>query len=431
MTQLSKLTSKIILVFLSSAYLMSCTGGTANSSFGSSSNNGASGGPPGSSDGVVDPSYFFVGVDSTVNDVAHVHLDGQFGSTCSIDPSTSLNDLVCIVDAPEAEVFMHGLALKYNVPPGMCRYLRRQTYWFYNHPVGYGPGSITVNQTFTDGTFSAGSCSINGGATSLAACTSDLEVSIDPSDQPPTIGCVYDRSLGGGVNGCLGSYGLTVNTTTIVTTGTPSNVTSTSSSVPSWGGTVASLIGGAGRWGWPQSTAGYPVTLITPAHNGLFNEIYSVPAPIDSIGAGTTMEISNYSTPAMNTHDGFVSATVSNLPYAIEPIDDYSGSAIDSGNDSYLFECRDHADEMLQRVRVYVREWDTYQDYYNYVTSKGTDEVPDRRVGNEGGTCTGIAGPCNDYLDLDDFVDRFVSYTTNLPADVNRRFGYFPQIPIK
>lgn len=438
MTQLSKLTSKIILALLSSAYLMSCTGGNVSSSFGMSSTGSAIDNiPPGMSSGVVDPSFFYVGVDSEVNDIAHVHQEGLFGTPCAIDPTSSLQDIKCIVDAPEAEIYMHGIVFKYNVPPGMCRFLRRETYWFWNHEIGIGPSSIEVNMTVTDGTVTGSACRFNG-IGGFGACNTNNEVFVNTTSATPILKCVYDHTdIEFGKNGCFGNYTLTVNTTTVTSGPPPTSSSSTSVSNLNWGGTYGPLIGGAGHLGWDTGSDGRPAHLYTPAHLGVFNQSYKIPAPIDSNGGSimgkTNMEIANFTTPGLNTHDGYTSAAVSTLPYALEPIDDFSGSAIISGNDSYLYECVDQAHEILHRVRVYVREWDTYQDYYDYITSKGVTEIPDRRVGNEGGTCTGIHGPCNDYADFDDLADAWVSYTTTVPASASdplaaRRRNYFPQI---
>lgn len=449
MTQLLKLTGKIFLVSVGSVYLMSCTGGNVSSSFGSSNSGSLVDKiPDGMSSGVVDPLLFYVGVDNTVNDIAHVHLEGDFSKTCSIDPNTSLQDLRCIVDSPEAEIFLHGMDFIYNVPPGMCRYLRRQTYWFWNHEVGIGPRSIEINMTVTDGVVTASSCQFNG-AGGFVACNSNNEALVDTSTQTPIITCVYDNTkLSGGQNGCLGKYDLTINTTTVITNPF-SSTTSNSSSIVEWGGTVNTLVGGAGRHGWPLTKEGIPAIVYTPANLGLFNERYSIPKLIDVIEGSpivgiTTMEIANYSTPALNSHDGYLSGSVSTLPYALQPIDDFSGDKESDfllglpdsyQKEAYLYDCLDQAEEVLHRVRVYVREWDTYQDYFDYITSKGVTEVPDR-AGNEGGACTGVAGPCNDYSDWDDLAAFWVSYTTNVPANtldpaVGRRRNYFPQIPRK
>lgn len=433
MTQLSKLTCKIILVFLSSAYLMSCTGGNVSSSFGSSSSGSLVDQiPAGMSDGIMDPSVFYIGIDSSVNDIAHVHQAGDFSSACSINPQSTLNNITCMIEVPEAELYMHGLVMKYNVPAGMCRYLERSTYWYYNNEVGYGPSSIEINRTYTDTVLTASSCRFDG-VGGFGSC-SGLEAVVNATAVAPEITCVYDHSKQeNGRNGCLGTYALTVTTTTIITTtAPPTNTTVSSNSVVSWGGSVKNLLGGAARYdGWPINSYGYPMIRKTAAHLGLLNNLYTLPAPINSIGVSTTMELANYSTPALNSHDGFVLPTVSTYPYALDPIDDFSGDAIEPGHDNYTFECLDQADEVLNRVSVYVREWDTYQDYYDYITTKGVTEVPDRRVGNEGGNCTGISGPCNDYLDLDDLASLFVSYSTTLPGDLNRRPAYFPQIPSK
>jgi hypothetical protein len=445
MTQLLKLTSKIILVSVCSAYLMSCTGGSASSSFGSSSSGSLVDKiPDGMSNGIVDPSFLYVGVESKTNDVAHVHKDGMFGTNCAIDPNSSLQDIKCIVDVPEAELYMHGLELKYNVPAGMCRYLARETYWFWNHEIGFGPSSIVVNVTVTDGSVTASSCQFDGGG--VVPCNSSIEALVNTSSPAPVIKCIYDHSsLEGGRNGCLGTYSLTVNTTTITSGTPPTTSNSTSTSTVQWGGTVGPLVGGAGRNGWQIGPEGLPLRIYTASHLGLLNQTYKINPPIDTSGVGyfvgaprlTALEIANYYTPALNIHDGYTTGATSDQPYALQPIDDFSGSPIVGGNDSYLFECIDQAHEVLHRIKVYVRDWDTYQDYYDYITSKGTTEVPDRRVGSEGGTCTGIYGPCNDYPDFDDLAVGWVSYNTTVPlnnsTDVNlgRRQYYFPQIRSK
>ncbi len=428
MTQLSKLTSRIILVTLSSAYLMSCSGGNASSSFGNSGAGSlADKVPEGMSNGVVDPSMFYVGVDSTVNDIAHVHQEGLFGNACSIKSDSTLNQVNCMIEVPEAELYMHGLVMKYNVPSGMCRYLERSTYWYYNNEVGYGPSSIAITRTYTDNVLTASQCSFNGGA--FGSCVG-TEAVVDPTNESPQITCVYDHSKEeNGKNGCLGTYALSITTTTVVSAPFSTNTTVTGSRV-SWGGSVRNLIGGAARYdGWPLDNLGYPMIRKTPAHLGLLNNLYTLPAPINTIGVSSTMELANYYTPSLNNHDGFLTGRISPLPYAIDPIDDFSGDSIFPGNSKYTFECLDQADEVLNIINVTVREWDTYQDYYDYVTTKGVTEVPDRRVGSEGGNCTGISGPCNDYIDLDDMAALFVSYSTNLPGDVLRRPAYFPQIP--
>src|SRR5437868_5825688 len=107
----TKLTLKMIALLLGAMYFSGCTGGAASSSFGSagSSATGLLQPPDGQSDGVTDPNFMYVGVDATNNTVAHVHQDGKFSTSCSIDPKTTLplQDIKCIVDIPEGELYNH------------------------------------------------------------------------------------------------------------------------------------------------------------------------------------------------------------------------------------------------------------------------------------------------------------------------------------
>lgn len=422
---------KIIFSLISMALLTNCSGGASSSSFGSPTSSALSPeGPSGASDGVSVATDFYIAVDPTINTIAHVHKKDTYSSKCSITPGANQSDLTCIIDIPEAEIYMNGVSLVHHLPPNMCRYLRRTPYWFYNKEIGTGPSSISISRIYKDGVLDSFSCSVDGSPVSTS-CNGFSEVTINPANLD--VKCNYDLSwTQNGTNCCLGTYSLTVDDTKNITAPISSS-NSVSTTANSWGGNAANCTGGVSKEIWPYTGAvsGLPLSVVDKSRSGLDAALTMKP-PIETISTRTSINISNYFTPVTHTHDGFVSAATSTLPYFIDPIDDRSGSAVTSGHESYEYECLDEAFETLHRIRVYIREWDTYQDFTNYVDSKGATEVPDRGSGLEGINCIGFVGNCNDMYDSDDFVNLILGapYDTTAPSTANR-IRYFPFIDIK
>ena len=430
---------KVLLLGFASALVFGCTGGAASSSFGSSTNPTFQA-PAGSSTGITDGLQFYVGIDSVINGIAHVHTDDSFANPCSISPTADSQDITCVIDTPEGELYNEGLGLKINVPPGMCRYFTKAPYWFYNEETGYGPSVIVMQRNYTNNVLLSSTCSQSldsGGMTAPAPCPGfSNEVFVNPTDGTAT--CTYDRSRAGAANCCMGNYNYTINDSKFDTV---SGLTSNTSSVQNlnWGGTYTSCIGGAGKTDWKDySASGIPLTVVYPVISGTI-EGYVVSAQIKKISSASTIGIANFysttSTP-IHAHTGFgpvltpaIPARTSKMPYFVDPIDDISGSKLLPGQDSYEYSCLDSAFEVRHRIRVYVRKWDTYQDYVNFITTAGAVSFPNRS-GVEGTGCNGVIGPCNDFPDSDDLVNSVGSFTTTL-ADFARRARYFPYLSPK
>lgn len=366
----------------------------------------------------LDLSDFFIGVANTDEIESHARTSTSFSSNCSVSSSLSNQDIACIIDVPEGDLNFWGVKLKYNVPAGMCRYLRRTPYWFYNQEIGYGPSSIQINiSQDNDGVVSAYTCSIDGGA--AGACTGLTEVDVDQSDN--SVKCKYDLRSVEKNNCCLGEY-----TYTIRTTNTDTGVIKTESENKKWDGEVQKCIGGAGRTNWDAFTkSGYPARLVTYAYKGL-NDIYEIPAPTKTANDSYNIAAANFYTPATHAHTGYVSLTGSTLPYFIDPIDDRNGTELPQASAPYVFECLNESYEIQHRISVYVRDWDVYTDYLTYITTAGVTEVPDRLNDDESVDCDGVAGPCNDKYDLDDFVNLILSgpYDTTTPANRAENFPF-------
>ena len=68
-------------------------------------------------------------------------MDDGPGTDCkiSVNEESSTEDLFCILDVMEGDLWYHKINLKYNLPEGMCDYLGFLPHWHYNQLVGEGP----------------------------------------------------------------------------------------------------------------------------------------------------------------------------------------------------------------------------------------------------------------------------------------------------
>lgn len=415
---------------------------------------GNSGVLPGTSDGMLnDATYFYVGIDTKKGVIGHVHSTAGFSTPCGISKDSVANeDISCIIEIPEGDLYGKNLEIKVNVPNGeMCRFLEREPYWFYNSEIGYGPRTIAVSTDNTvnasgDVTASTYTCSFEG---VVAACDShpEIEVILNPADQ--IFGCIYNRNSYNEPNCCMGSRTITKT----ITKNGASPVTTVSRG--KWGPGISDCVGGPGRTNWPKVYEdGTPAKIIQfVTDTGLTEtQIVTAPANFERPLSQVTSSIhvaSSYGDSADHTHTGFVNlTTTSTAPYYIDPIDDRDGTPISPANPSFDFVCVDAAFEVKHRIRAYVREWDTMPDFLAYVASAGTVVAPDRGIIAEPDTncvglgLSGLGSLCNDSWDADDFLKYALSFPSIDPTDgfnglvgptyemtpVTKRKQYFPRI---
>jgi hypothetical protein len=429
-----------LILALSLGFLINCSGGTA-------SDDGA---PVNVSDddlpevGNVDPTKFSV-IASNAFAQSHTRTLADFSTPCEIPAGTVDQDLVCIIDMKEQDIYFQGLRLNYNAPDDMCDYLVRQTYWYYNNEIGEGPSSIVTSATF-DGTdtYNPGvpaQCTVDGfGPFDCdSGVFNDLDISVDDEGKVD-VSCVYDHTASDGPNCCLGKYQLTTIENHIASGGDNTSEIQKKT----WGGSVAACIGGAGRTDWDlKDREGYPLAIIQSTTfsgsgddrmpiEGL-NAIYSV-KPIMQTTLGSSMAIANYfDFGGSHLHSGIVDLGLTSiLPYFIDPLEDRDGTDIGSGHPAYEFQCRNTAGEVRNRISVFVRDWDDKDEFDTYIASSGASGDPDTgSTGSEtedpsGIDCYGVAGfPCNDGYDLDDFLNITNGglYDTTVPSN---RSSFFP-----
>lgn len=382
-------------------------------------------------------SNLFVTVPDTISYVNYSAIHNSWADRCSFTSSSLVNDLTCTVQVGELALFHEGLKLQYNVPANQCSYIGTQPYWYYNSEIGIGPTDVIVNvNKDASGTITSTTCSVDGSV--LASCStvtpptaSWRDVEFDIADDIK-VKCAYDSSdEDGGVNCCFGKYRLRTNVST------PDGITSTDERGKTWGGSMASCIGGAGKTDWENKNKdGVPVYLIEKMEPGVARtKIIKTRGALETLGYANNIPVANYYTEGLHTHTGYgaASGTVySNYPYFVDPISDRSGSLIPIASPHYQFDCMDEAFEVNYRIRVMVQEWDTMAALSSFIAN-GTSGTPvygaDSGEADDPGTaptaCPGISGEaCNQSTDSDDFVRDLTGYDTMVPA---KRKGFFPR----
>lgn len=386
--------------------------------------------------GVTQEAAAYVRVYDTGTFPYYTHTTGSFSQACEIATTAASQNLDCIVDMNELDIYYHGVSLQANFPSSMCTYVVHNPYWHYNFETGYGPAAITVTKTTLNGTVTGTSCVIDG----VATCDG-LEASYSASEG---VQCKYDHTKIGGPNCCLdfngtSKYVLTVTTNEVGTS--PS--TTTTSSQQSWGGNVKNCLGGQARTDWTlHSKQGYPLGEIIYSSGVGYNKAFKISPVIKTSGTFFTLPIANYykpynaSTPPNHRHLGYntTPTRTSDIPYMIDPIDDRNFSPMVDGNPSYQWLCLDRDYEVKHSINVYVRDWNTYAQFLLYGTSAGASGNPDV-TGSEGTNCDYSAGTgrCDDLFDLDNTATPS-GYTAPLfdfigPHTSTNRFYYFPTIP--
>ncbi|MGZ3726091.1 MAG: hypothetical protein ACXWQQ_09820 [Pseudobdellovibrio sp.] len=438
--------------------------------------------PPGGADVVDGVDYgiggdddFYVGISSQTTPVAHVRTTAGFHSKCAVSSTSVTNqDLTCIVDIPEGDLVQRGIAFKWQAPAGLCKYMTGTPYWFFNQEVGVGPVKIEIMaekdvDKKTTGTTSSVSMTcliqndidevptLDPGCNSVSS-TVELNLSQDPGTGVVAANCVYDHSgEAGKANCCMGQYDiketlLTVTTDeTSGTTVTPVTTTVRDDKNQKWGGELSKCIGGPGRTDWPTfDSTGRPNYQVIDTIDGAKGTIAvaSIVKKADThlYGDFSVLHAANYYQSLGHTHTGFYTTSSTALPYFIDPIDDRSGTNLRDvggfvGQPSYVFQCRDAGFEILHRISVYVRQWDTYPDFKSYIQSEGVSGTADRGTDLTSTTnCeAAISGYyCNTWYEIDDMLNPVFNVGGSngaplniTPANVKNREYYFPGISYK
>ena len=375
-------------------------------------------------------------------------MDDGLGTDCKIPvEEKSTDDLYCIMDIMEGDLWYHSLVLEYNVPEGMCDFLDFEVPWHFNQKVGRGPSRVYQCDDFQAGCSEDGSSVQTETRYCLGDCTSGT-LTCGEDSREVTVGCGDSSSFQEEVqdfcrlkeastsgldlsdvelsNCCFGEYEL------------HSGDTSTHGT---WGGNLRECIGGLGRISWNSYTKeGRPDRLTeSTKQDGLIRE-YKIPSIVSVYDGHRNTSVvkkdpsfvtANYWT---NVEDKnfkenmprfYRTPTATQLPSAHLEVYEITGYP-------YLtWTCRNKARERKHSIHVAIREWNTQEEFNTFVKSKGGRGDPDVE-GAEGSICEYYAAgevsllkdtDCNDVWDLDNLESA--------EAGSGRQYNPYPEIIYK
>lgn len=288
-----------------------------------------------------DATDFFVNVLPDTGVTLYTHLEGDWTAPCKATASQVDQDLRCIVEVEELDLYLLGFTINYNFPWPTCSYAEIKPYYYYRYEPGIGP--LTVDMDFDP---SDGSYTITGtaGATNATASLNGATLTCD-KDYSQTI-------TPAGPNCCAGTYFTSIRdiSTGITTYGSGS-----------WGGELSNCLVGPAVDTQPKSTANYPVSTVTYLRGTTLNSSYTVNSP-NSKGYFSNVYAANY----------FSAAPTYDLLSAPVPIQG-PGGIIPSTQPWYEFTCRDHASEIVHRIYLLVRPWSVDSEFA--LQSSGTFDL--------------------------------------------------------
>ena len=379
-------------------------------------------------------------------------MDDGPGTDCKIPvEEESTDDLYCIMDIMEGDLWYHSLVLEYNVPEGMCDFLDFEVPWHFNQKVGNGPSDVhqcddyLISCELEDEEYTAETETqyCLGGCTSGTCGSESVTRSCDgegyyPQDEIQGFCRLRDQGASGtsGLdlsdlelsNCCFGEYELYAGDT--VTHG-------------NWGGNLRECIGGLGRISWNSyNKEGKPISLIeNTKQDGLIRE-YKIPS-IFSVYDGhrntnvvkkdpafvtanywTDVEDKNFEG---NAPRFYRAPMATQLPSSVLEVYD-----ITTGYPYLTWSCLNKAREIKHRIHVAIREWNTQGEFNTFVENKGGRGDPDLE-GAEGSICeyyeAGEANilkdtDCNDVWDVDDME-------SSAEAGSGRQYNPYPEIIYK
>ena len=333
-------------------------------------------------------SAFYTGASETLDplDFMIYAMDDGPGTACKIPVSeeSATEDLYCMFEISEGDLWYHEINLEYNVPPGMCSYLAFMPHWHYNQPTGYGPSTVYE-------------CDIQTGTSENGDPVTEKRYSL----APPVSGscnrisafkkevkhlCQYDRSSeenAGLTNCCIGTYRLI---------GEQSNS-------GEWSKGIKNCIGGLARTNWDVfDKRGFPGVLIEQSGNKGLNKDYTLYPLVDKI-----------------EQDRLFSLPTANFFKAIEDDKEtedfpafYTSLNPKKGQPFITWACLDQNKEVKHAIKLIVREWNTQEEFIRFKESQGGSGDPDI-TGSEGSECDYYEnnilsfGQCDDLMDIAGF----------------------------
>ena len=334
------------------------------------------------------------------------------------DPESSSSETkICVLDIMENDLVVNDLKLIYNIPEKMCRYIEVLPAWHYNYKTAQGPTKVATcdppdaasaeeeseeESYYCTEDLNASGVSLPTGYTcknsTIAPESIIAKCAIEVEDL-----CSYNYigPDGNDISCCYGTY---------------TNVSDANEA--EWAGSdnLQECLGGPGRTSWDfLTTDGFPAILTqsVPEHGikGSF-EIKNL-LDVTSTKAFST-PIANYLEELDQDPDDLRDVSRNTLPEFLQyPTFTTQVIAGSMPNPFFYVSCLDGAGEVLHKLQLMIREWNTHEEFIDFYLTGGSEDADPDIAGIEGEDCAyedratlkNEDGQCNDSLDLDD-IDK-------------------------
>ena len=319
-------------------------------------------------------------------------MDEGPGTACkiSVNEKSATEDLYCMLEISEGDLWYHEINLEYNVPPGMCSYLAFMPHWHYNQPTGQGQGVVFECEIqVPDGSDDQGRPKFK---TEKRFSLNDPRPGKDcpqPYKEDAKKLCVYNQSGEDSelANCCYGKY----------------TIIGGEGSRGDWGGDIKQCVGGFARLNWNTfDKDGFPGVLVTQTGSKGLNEEYKLKPLIDGVESSQRVSF-----PAANYISGMEDKDLENKPSFYWDNTTKNRKTFEDAPFT-TWACLDQNKEVLHTIKLIIREWNTQEEFIRFKESKGRRGDPDI-VGAEGSECdyyennTLLFGDCDDLRDADTF----------------------------
>jgi len=317
-------------------------------------------------------------------------------------------DVFCVVDMPELDMFFRGFKMNDALPGSMCKYRAFRPYFYNIAPVGLEPTSVFYEVDGDDVLVAPGPtvpADLDSAADSVAeADRADIWYKIagawfyhaqlygDRATGADAVRCPFDytnvTSVPNGRNCCKGKYYLM----------TRNGEGTVANSNEEWGGNLANCFEGPGIDSYEfKLEDNLPRKVITDVDpdSGLLSS-FTVAAPI------TKDELDQ---PQIYASNFYVDDDHGDdVPAAAKVIENYR--AWNSAH--YVYECLDAHQEVKARIRVVAREWNLLAEYDKLLagTASNPDSLSDEDPlsNSEEDSVADPESPINDYCDWKDIT---------------------------
>lgn len=366
------------------------------------------------------------GVDSLL------HKFGDISAACEVPLATvtagTPTSIQCMLNMMEYDLWFYGYEWEFNVPKDACKFVNIIPNYHYVLQPGQGISTATINTT--EGLMQ--SCTVDGVAGVVAGgnCVG-VEGTISPTGGAT---CIYNYTGSSPrlPNCCTGEANVLLNATT-----TAAGVSTTTSSVikTAFGGNYGNCLESPHDYidSWPKFTAAgltgtHAYYYIAETGGSALVKSQKIPSS-GSLQLLTKRPISfgNFLNAGFHdwtkySADATTWDTARTVPRAFQPIADNGplndhlitgaattatsvGRASDGGED---FRCLGAAGEIKFRIRLYVNEWNTIEDYTAYKASGVASGANPTVTGVSGVNCSAVnIGPsCNSLWGYDDMLNN-------------------------